>query len=247
MPKFFVQNNQIKNGIISITGDDVNHIVNVLRLKKQDNIYVCDKDKQITYDTKIVQVQKEEVKCEILNRIEQNGESNIWVTIFQGLPKADKMEYIIQKTTELGVKQIIPVNMKRCVVKLNEKDVTKKIDRWNKIAQVAAKQCGRSFIPDVKNPINIDDLCNMVDDFDFIIVAYENEKDTSLKEILKNIKSKSILKIGVVIGPEGGLEEDDVIKLEKKGAKIITLGNRILRTETAPVVILSNIMYELEN
>ena len=143
MPKFFVKNNQIENNTIQILGTDVNHIKNVLRLKENDEIEICDSDEQQSYLCKIIELEESFVKCDIVNKIEESRESNIEVTIFQGLPKADKMELIIQKSVELGVYDITPVEMARCVVKLNDKDKTKKIERWNKISEVAAKQSQR--------------------------------------------------------------------------------------------------------
>ena len=141
--------------------------------------------------------------------------------------------------------------MKRCVVKLNEKDKSKKIERWQKISEVAAKQCGRDIIPQINNIINIKNICNLIQKYDMVLVAYENEEKNTLKEQLENIKkqnnSKSKVKIGIIIGPEGGLEEKDVETLKENGAKVITLGRRILRTETVALNVLSIIMYELEN
>ena len=160
------------------------------------------------------------------------------------------MEYIIQKSVELGVYDITPVEMKRCVVKLNEKDKSKKIERWQKISEVAAKQCGRDIIPQINNIINIKNICNLIQEYDMVLVAYENEEKNTLKEQLENIKkqnnSKSKVKIGIIIGPEGGLEEKDVETLKENGAKVITLGRRILRTETVALNVLSIIMYEFE-
>ena len=157
------------------------------------------------------------------------------------------MELIIQKSVELGANAIIPVNMKRCVVKLDSKSEEKKIERWQKISESAAKQCGRNNIPEVKHLVNIKDICNKIMDCDAMIVAYENEKENTLKQELTKLKNKQKnLKIGIVIGPEGGLEENDVKLLKESGAKIITLGHRILRTETVALNMLSIIMYELE-
>ena len=142
--------------------------------------------------------------------------------------------------------------MKRCVVKLNEKDKRKKIERWQKISEVAAKQCGRDIIPQINNVINISNICDLIETYDVIIVAYENEKENTLKQQINEIKQQmdpntKKMKIGIVIGPEGGLEEKDVEILKQNGAKVITLGKRILRTETVALNILSIIMYELEN
>lgn len=250
MPKFFVDDNQIEGSRISITGEDVNHITNVLRLKKDDCILVCDKQNSITYNSKIEEILKEKVVCKIENEIAEQVESNVKVSIFQGLPKADKMEYIIQKCTELGAVEFIPVALKRCIVKLNGKDEVKKIERWQKIAEVASKQSGRDMIPNVKNVITINKLKEEIEKFDLFIVAYEAEKEVTLKQILQanrdRILEKENSKIGVVIGPEGGIDKQEIDELKLCGAKIITLGNRILRTETAPIAITSNILYEFE-
>ena len=180
-----------------------------------------------------------------MENLRSNVETDIKVTIFQGLPKADKMEYIIQKSVELGAYDITPVEMKRCIVKLNEKDKEKKIQRWQKIAEVAAKQCKRDIIPKINNITNVKLICNIIQNYDIILVAYEKEKERTLKSELKKVKEYNQKNIGIIIGPEGGLDEDDVKLLEESGAKVITLGNRILRTETVALNVLSNIMYEL--
>lgn len=248
MPKFFVAQNQIEDESIYINGEDVNHIVNVLRLTKDDEILICNKDRNITYKAKIDRLAKDKVVCKIEEMIEDSTESNIFVTIFQGLPKADKMEYIIQKTTELGVKEIVPVMMKRSIVKLEGKEADKKIERWQKIAEVAAKQSGRDAIPTIGKILKVQELSKKISDYDIFIIAYEKENDVTLKQVLKNTKinENENLKIGVLIGPEGGIDETEIDLFKEKGVKTITLGKRILRTETAPIAILSNIMYEYE-
>lgn len=250
MPKFFVENNQIQNETIYIIGNDVNHIVNVLRLKKDDILLVCNKDIGKTYQTKIKNIQKEKVECIILEEVGDKVESKIEVSIFQGLPKAEKMEYIIQKSTELGVKKIIPVSLKRCIVKLDKKDSIKKLQRWQKIAEVAAKQSGRNVIPSIEDIVEMKRVKEIIKEFDLFLVAYEEEKNVTLKQELQKMKQKYLqkdgLKIGVLIGPEGGLEKEEVESLKQNGAKVITLGNRILRTETAPIAVLSNIIYEYD-
>lgn len=246
MPKFFVKENQVNNNKITILGTDVNHIKNVLRLQLNENIQICNSDNQENYLCKIKDISDEQIKCDVLEKIEETVEPVVKVTIFQGLPKSDKMELIIQKSVELGVYSIAPVDMGRCIVKLNEKDKLKKIDRWQKISEVAAKQCGRDIIPQISNVTTVKEICSTIDDYDMIIVAYEKEKQNVLKNELKEIKQKGFKKIGFVVGPEGGLEEKDVEMLKTSGAKIVTLGKRILRTETVAINVLSNIMYELE-
>ena len=251
MPKFFVKEEQIKDNEIIIIGQDVKHIKKVLRAKTGDELQICNSQNGENFLCEIQDLENEDIICKIKEKIQEKVESNIKVTIFQGLPKADKMEYIIQKSVELGVSNITPVEMKRCVVKLDGKDKIKKIERWQKISEVAAKQCGRDIIPQINNVINIQNICNLISEYDILLVAYENEKENTLKEQIEKLKkqnnSESKIKIGIVIGPEGGLEENDVNKLKENGAQIITLGKRILRTETVALNILSIIMYELEN
>ena len=244
MSKFFVKDDQVNDNIINIIGTDVNHIANVLRLKIDDVIQVCNEDKGTNYNAKIIEMNKEKVKCSILEQIQSNAEANIYINILQGLPKAEKMELIIQKCTELGVKEITPVEMERCIVKLDSKSASKKQERWQKIAEVAAKQSGRDMIPQINNVMNIKNICNILEDYDIVLVPYENEKNTTLKEVLKELPKKD-LKIAIIIGPEGGFEEKEIKALEQNDYKIVTLGNRILRTETVAMAMTSVILYEL--
>lgn len=204
MPKFFVKEEQIKEKQIMIQGQDVNHIKKVLRAKIGDELQICNSQTKENFLCNIEKINNEDIICNIKQKLENEVESNIQVTIFQGLPKADKMEYIIQKSVELGVYNIVPVEMKRCVVKLEDKDKNKKVMRWQKISEVAAKQCGRDIIPEIKEIINVKKLCNLIESYDIVLVAYENEKENTLKEQLQKIKEKfkynnNILKIGIVI------------------------------------------------
>lgn len=244
MPKFFVNQEQILNNEIKIIGEDVNHIKNVLRLENGDSLKICSKETTENYECEIKQINKEFVECQIIKKVIDRNESDIYIHIFQGLPKSDKMEFIIEKSTEIGVKEITPVIMKRTIVKLDNKDKIKKITRWQKIAEVAAKQSQRDQILKVNNIINFDNIIEKMKEYDIVLIAYENEKDTTLKSVLKNIKKCKQIKIAIIIGPEGGIDESEIEKL--KQYKTITLGKRILRTETAPIVMASNILYELE-
>lgn len=245
MPKFFVNNEQVNNEIITIQGKDINHIKNVLRMKVGDTLPICIKDSQKDCITKIKNLSEEKITCEIIKYEQNNTEPNIEVSIFQGLPKSDKMELVIQKSVELGVYDIYPVEMARCVAQLKNQD--KKIARWQTIAEVASKQSGRSRIPKIENSIKILDICTIIPEYDSILVAYEEEKNNTLKTELQLLKEQNKkLKIGIVIGPEGGLEYKEVEQLKDSGAKVITLGNRILRTETVALNVLSNIIYEFE-
>lgn len=250
MPKFFVPNEQVQEDKkeIKIIGTDVNHLKNVLRAKVGDNIEITDNSNQKNYRCQIEQVEKEYIKTKIIEELQENTESKIKVTVYQGLPKAEKMELIIQKSVELGVYDITPVEMKRCIVKLKDKDKEKKIQRWQKISEVAAKQCGREIIPVINDIIEVKEISSLVNEYDMLIVAYEQEQTVTLKEKLLEIKklNKEELKIAIVIGPEGGLDEKEVTNLKESGVQIVTLGKRILRTETVALQMLSVIMYELE-
>ena len=246
MSKFFIEANQMQENKITLLGEDVNHIANVLRKKVGDEINICNISTSENFLCQIEEINKDFITCKKQKALQTNTESNTEVTIFQGLPKAEKMELIIQKCTELGAKYFVPVQMERCVVKLDNKSQTKKIERWNKIAETAAKQSGRNFIPKVENLINLQNLLNLIQKYDIVLLAYENENKTTLKQVLRNLPNNKNLKIGIIIGPEGGLTKEEVETLEKAGAKTITLGKRILRTETAGFAMTAAIMYELE-
>jgi len=247
MYKFFVKEEQIEDNKINITGEDVNHIKNVLRLEAEEKICVCNKDTAKSYMCKTIEINNNSVICEILEEVLDKTEASTYIHIFQGLPKADKFEFIIEKCTEIGVKEITPMVMKRSIVKLDEKDKTKKLDRWQKIAEVAAKQSKRDSILKVNNVINFKNIFEKVQDYDILLVAYEDEKEISLKKVLTRFKYKQNLKIAVLIGPEGGIDENEINLCKESGFTSVTLGKRILRTETAPLVISSNILYELED
>lgn len=246
MYKFFVANNQVKDNEIEIIGEDVNHIKNVIRLKIGEKIAICNRETSESYITNIINIYKEKIICSILDKDIHTTESNVNIDIYQGIPKSDKMEYIIQKTTELGVKHIYPVTLERCIVKIDKKDETKKILRWQKIAEASAKQSKRDFIPKIENFVNLENICKNIQKYDIILIAYENEESNTIKKELQKIVKNENINIGVVIGPEGGLAEKEVDTLIEAGAKCVTLGKRILRTETAPIVILSDIIYEFE-
>lgn len=237
---FFVNRSQIENEYIYISGSDVNHIKNVLRKNIGDMIeLVCEEKK---YSARIVEFNQDVVKCCIVE--EENIDINDFkLTIFQGLAKSDKIEFIIQKCTEIGVYEIIPVEMKRSVVKLDSKDKIKKIERWKKIAEAASKQSRRNFILKVDKIASFNQMCDELNNYDCILLAYENEKNISLKDVIRNNIEK-YSNVAVIIGPEGGFDEEEVKKLIEIGAKSVSLGKNILRTETAPVVVSAIIMYE---
>ena len=247
MPKFFIETENLKeNEEIWLTGSDVNHIKNVLRKKVDDKINICNSDTQKNYECIIQNIEENKIICKIISETKSMSESSLNITIFQGLPKSDKMELIIQKSTELGVKTIVPVITKRTVIKLKDKDKQNKVDRWRKIAEVAAKQSGRDIIPTIENIINIADI--KFDEFDKIFVLYENEEKISIKDEIEQLKNdnKEELNIGIVIGPEGGFAESEIEQLRlNQNVSVVTLGKRILRTETVALVVSGILMYEL--
>ena len=241
MYNFFVENNQIQNDKVIIENKDAKHITQVLRMQKNEEIYICNKQDERRYLAKIDVFEKEKVICSIIKQMDST-ELNVKITLFQGLPKKDKMELIIQKTVELGIYNIVPVDMKNCIAKLKEED--KKISRWQEISESAAKQSKRSIIPKIENMISVKNLKDKIDNYDLCVVAYEDENSTTLKDILS--KNKNAKNIALVIGPEGGISKEEVKMLQEKGAKTASLGKRILRTETAGISMLSMITYEFE-
>lgn len=252
MPKFFIKNDQLKDDEIVILGEDVKHISNVLRMKIDDIIQVCNTDTTENFNVRLKAFDKDRIVGVIEEKIKSEAESNINLKIFQGIPKSDKMELIIQKSVELGVNKITPIEMKRCVVKLDGKDKTKKVERWQKIAEVAAKQSGRDIIPEICQIKSVKEISESFSEYDLVLLCYENEKDTFIKDVLKNddlikkSENKNEIKIAVIIGPEGGIDISEVEYMKQNGAKVISLGNRILRTETVAISLLSIIMYEFE-
>lgn len=241
MYNFFVESKQITGNIVEIINDDYKHISKVLRMAIKEKLSICNKESGERFLAEIISINKEKVICNIIEKFESN-EMKVDITIYQGIPKSDKMEYIIQKSVELGAKKIVPVEMKNCIAKV--KDTDKKIVRWKSISESAAKQSKRNIIPEITRPINIKDLCSVIKQHDLVLVAYENEKNSTIKELLKN--NRNVKNIAVIIGPEGGLTQTEVDSIIENGGISISLGHRILRTETASIVILSMIMYEFD-
>ena len=245
MHHFFVSPNQIDDKYVTITGGDVNHIKNVLRMKVNEELLISngqDKD----YYCKIEAISDDEIKALILDEEFEGTELPTELYLFQGLPKSDKMELIIQKSVELGVKEIIPVATKRCVVKLDDKKEASKIKRWQAISESAAKQSRRTIIPEISSVMSFKEAINRAKDFELGIIPYENFKDMKeTKEVLSKVQKG--IKIGIFIGPEGGFEESEVQYALDNGIHPISLGKRILRTETAGLAILSVLMFQLED
>ena len=247
MQRFFAEPGQIDEAghQIHITGSDVNHIGNVLRMKTGEELWISDGSSK-EYRCTIENISSEEVLLHIIYAQEPDYELPNRIYLFQGLPKADKMELIIQKAVELGAYEVIPVETRRCVVKLDGKKAVKKVERWQQIAESAAKQSKRMLVPSVHSVMPFKEALRYAETMDIRLIPYElanGMKET--KKIISDIKPGQ--SVGIFIGPEGGFEEKEVEAAINAGASSITLGKRILRTETAGLAILSVLMFQLEN
>ena len=245
MYQFFVEPSQIQDKRIVITGNDVNHIKNVLRMKIGEEIAVSNGIDGKEYRCGIEELGEDQIVCTLRFIKEDGVELASQIYLFQGLPKADKMELIIQKAVELGVHEVIPMATKRCVVKLDEKKAVSKINRWQGIAEAAAKQSKRGVIPQVHSVMNMKDAVAYAGEMEVRLIPYELAKDMAhTKQLIEQVKPGQ--KVAIFIGPEGGFEEAEVQMALEAGIEPITLGRRILRTETAGFTILSWLMYHLE-
>lgn len=247
---FYVKNSQIKEGKIKITGQDVTHIRQVLRMKAGERVVICDGEGTDYYCT-LEELGEREVTAKIEQMNASESELPMEIYLFQGLPKADKMEFIIQKAVELGVHAVIPVATKRSVVRLDEKKAEKKRERWQGISEAAAKQSGRGIIPKVFQPVSFSEALFMAEEMEIRIIPYEQAEGMALTrkifdEISRDAAKGHHKKIALLIGPEGGFEETEILQAEEKGVTPISLGKRILRTETAPLVVLSALMLSME-
>ena len=245
MYQFFVEPSQIQGNKIIITGKDVNHIRNVLRMKPGEEISVKNGSEDKEYRCGIEELGEEEIICELRFIKEEGVELPSKIYLFQGLPKGDKMELVIQKAVELGVSEVIPVITRRTIVKLDKKKVEAKTARWNAVAESAAKQSGRGVIPVVRGVLSFKEALAYAGPFPVKIIAYERaEGMKTLREQLGRIRPG--MDAGIFIGPEGGFEEEEISGAESAGAVPVSLGRRILRTETAGLMVLSVAGYLLE-
>ncbi len=240
MYNFFVERDQFYNHTVDITNENFNHIKNVLRMKINDELIVSCNETGNSFLCKISEIGDNKIICEIIEKREST-EPAVEVTLFQGIPKSDKMELIIQKNVEIGIKNIYPVEMKFCIGKIKD---NKKIVRWQTIAEAAAKQSKRNIIPKIENPISFKEMSELIKGYDLTLIAYENEEKTNIKEVLEN--NKDVKRIAIIIGPEGGISKGEIESLVNDGAKEVSLGKRILRTETASISMLSMIMYQYD-
>lgn len=237
--RFFADKSAFNGDCAHICGDDAAHITRVLRLKENDSIILCDGEKK-DYRCTITHTDKNSVDLKIDGVTENEAEGSVNITLYQGLPKSDKMDFIIQKCVELGACRIVPVETARCVAKF--KDDGKKLIRWRRIAEEAAKQSGRGIIPIVEKPMAFADA--VAEENGLKLIPYECERDGSLKTALANAKSTGT--VGIYIGPEGGFEEDEIALAAENGVTAVTLGKRILRCETAGLAAVAAVMFALE-
>jgi 16S rRNA (uracil1498-N3)-methyltransferase len=244
MYQFFVEPAQVREHEIVIVGSDVNHIGNVLRMKPGERIRVSDNSGK-SYFCRIREITKDTVLCNIDEADVSGTELPSRIFLFQGLPKADKMELIIQKSVELGVSEVIPVAMKNCVVRLDEKKAASKTGRWQAIAESAAKQSKRAVIPQVHAPLSWKEALNFAKTLDIMLVPYENERGMdATRELIGSIAPGQ--SIGILIGPEGGFSDAEIAETDSLGFSRISLGRRILRTETAGLATLAMLVFQLD-
>ncbi|MBP3435435.1 MAG: 16S rRNA (uracil(1498)-N(3))-methyltransferase [Clostridia bacterium] len=233
MSRFFVE--PFSGDIAVITGQDAHHIARVLRMRVGENLLLCD-GSGLDYGCRITAMTDGEVQAQVLYRIPTESEPTVSVTLYQGLPKSEKMDLIVQKCVEIGITRIVPVGMARSIVKLNAAEGAKKQARWQKIAASAAEQSGRGIIPEVAEPIS----------FKQMLAAVQSEHTVTFYEgggkPLSELVNSETNAVSLVIGPEGGFESEEIDRLREAGAHIATLGKRILRCETAPLVALSVVM-----
>ena len=242
MHNFFIKSENLIENTIKLDGKDFFHAKNVLRMKENDTFLVSIDN--INYLCKIKEIFSDYLLAEILEKDFFDTSLNIEIYLFQGLPKSDKLELIIQKAVELGVKEIIPVQMERCVAKIEGNKLKAKTERYQAIAESAAKQCKRAFIPNVLQPVSLKTALEKAKDLDLFLVPYENEQ--GIKSTINALaKIKKGFKVGVLIGPEGGFSDNE-IALAKTVGQAISLGKRILRTETASITALSMLMLHAE-
>lgn len=242
MDRFFIDKDAKLSNIID-NKDDVKHISKVLRLKQGNKIEIVDKN-HIEYIAEIENIDKDSIEFNLIEEVSISRELPVDIKLYQGIPKGQKLDTIVQKATELGIRSIIPVSFKRCVAEIKGEKEDKKIQRLNRVAYEASKQSKRTYIPVVEASCSFKEFKNNIKANDVNIVFYENHKDMNLKTFLKDIDLSNIKSIGIVIGPEGGLTPEEIDELKELNVSILSLGNRILRTETAAITAIAVISNE---
>ena len=237
MHRFFVSPPSISDSLLSLSEEDSRHALKVLRLKCGDQVEAFSDDGRFLAE--ISSIQENRILVRVLSPLSVT-EPSLKITLFQGLPKSDKMDWIVQKAVELGVTRIVPVRMSRCVVRLDEKDAARKVERWHKISREACKQSGRCTVPEITLPVSVSDLCKEVAGLSLCVVPWEGCASGGPLAVFRNHPSLSSL--GIVIGPEGGISSEEMALFREAACVPITLGKRILRTETAGLSAVSAFM-----
>lgn len=238
MANFYITKDDIEDNMAVIKGEEAQHISRVLRMKKGDKVTLCDGEGMF-YDATLTDFEDKTVTAEITSQYVAPTEPKLQLTVFQGVPKNPKLETIIQKLTEIGAVRLVPMDTRRAVAKL---DKSAKVDRLRKIAQEAAKQSKRGIVPEVLDAVPFKKAVEMAAKADLALIPYEEESEVSIK---KALAGKTPETVSVMIGPEGGFDEDEILLAKEAGVQSVTLGKRILRTETAPLTVASIVLYEL--
>lgn len=245
MQQFFAEPSWITESEILIRGAELNHMKNVLRMKVGEDVRIND-GQGTTYLCCLNRYEKDQAVLDVFRKLDTETELPSEIILFQGLPKGDKMEWIVQKSVELGAHKIVPFSAKRSVVKLDEKKAVKKQERWQLIAKGAAEQSGRGVIPEVCGVCSFTEALEQAESLDVVLIPYELEEGMAeTVRVIEQIEPGQ--SVGIFIGPEGGFEEAEVLRAKEKGARPVTLGKRILRTETAGLTTLSILMYHIES
>ena len=249
MPRFFVCREQIEDGCVTIKGDDAHHLSRSLRMAVGEHITVCDMQKK-EYECELTAFLPDRVEARILSARESDTEPPYTATVYQALPKGDKLDQIIQKAVECGASEIVTFESERCVVRAKEGNEEKKVERRRRIALEAAKQSGRSILPNVAPTVSFEKALELASRADIGLFCYEGDGTESLSKCLREMKTQMLEKenptVSIVIGSEGGFSHKEAELAKQAGLCSVGLGKRILRTETAASFVLACLVYELE-
>lgn len=243
MPRFFVEDSQLTNDLAIIEGDDARHIARALRMAVGDTVTLCDAS-GADYECELTRIRDEACECRIIARSASASESPVDVTLYMAFPKGDKLETVIQKAVELGARRIVPFESSRCIKRPKADKIDKQIQRYTRIAHEAAKQCGRSVLPTVGEPLDFDGMLDKAAECEVVLFCYEGEGTVSLRKYLESIGTPAT--VAVIVGSEGGFSESEAMACDSRGFTKVNLGPRILRCETAPSYVLSSISYRFE-
>jgi len=240
MTRFFILTDQIRNGLVTLMGGDVRHIQKVLRLGEGDHIECLDGHGEV-HRVLLTHVSAEHVIGEIVESYKVDSEPELQVTIAQGIPRGERWDFVLQKCSEVGATMFQPLLTERTIVRLEEDQIPRKLERWQKIVREAAEQSQRSVAPRVLAPMSLDEWLEQIADYDMLLVAWENEEDVSLREALNDLPD--LKRLAIVVGPEGGFSTAEIDKILEVGGRAVSIGPRILRSETASVVLLALALY----